>query len=100
MIQGIFFDFDGVVMDSMDLKLDSYCHALERFGFSRGDIRNLQYLHTGLSRYKVLVHIYETLSGQPITDHIRRRCWRAAVAGVGCCSGAGRGVVGRTRWQA
>ena len=71
MIQGILFDFDGVIMDSMELKLDSYCHALERFMFSREDIKALQNLYTGLSRHKVLVLIYEKLSGKSITGSIR-----------------------------
>ena len=31
MTDSIFFDFDGVIMDSMALKLDSYAHALRRF---------------------------------------------------------------------
>jgi phosphoglycolate phosphatase-like HAD superfamily hydrolase len=71
MIEGILFDFDGVIMDSMELKLDSYCHALERFRFPRDDIKSLQNLYTGLSRHKVLVLVYEKLSGQRITDPIR-----------------------------
>ena len=71
MIQGILFDFDGVIMDSMGLKLDSFCHALERFMFSREDIKAVQDRYTGLSRHKILALIYEELSGQSITDSIQ-----------------------------
>jgi phosphoglycolate phosphatase-like HAD superfamily hydrolase len=71
MIQGILFDFDGVIMDSMELKLDSFCHALERFRFSREDIKAVQDRYTGLSRHKILLLIYEELSGQSITDSIQ-----------------------------
>jgi beta-phosphoglucomutase-like phosphatase (HAD superfamily) len=38
----IFLDFDGVIMDSMALKLESYCHAFAGLGFGREAIRKLQ----------------------------------------------------------
>ena len=44
----VFLDFDGVIMDSMGLKLDSYCHAFEGCGFAREDRRMGHDLLTGL----------------------------------------------------
>ncbi|MFC1763066.1 HAD family hydrolase [Planctomycetota bacterium] len=70
MTKAILFDFDGVIMDSMGLKLDSYCYAFERFDFARADIKALFYRHTGLSRHKILILIYVELSGQLATDSI------------------------------
>jgi beta-phosphoglucomutase len=59
----IFLDFDGVIMDSMTLKLDAYCYALEEFGFGRAAIREQQLLYAGLSRSRALPLMYRHLSG-------------------------------------
>jgi HAD superfamily hydrolase (TIGR01549 family) len=59
----IFLDFDGVVMDSMTLKLDAYCHALSEFGFTRAAVREQQLLYAGLSRSRALPLMFKALSG-------------------------------------
>lgn len=59
----VFLDFDGVVMDSMTLKLDAYCHALAEFGFERAAVRAQQLLYAGLSRSRALPLMYKALSG-------------------------------------
>lgn len=59
----IFLDFDGVVMDSMTIKLDAYCYALAEYGFPRERIREQQLLHAGLSRSRALPLMYDALSG-------------------------------------
>ena len=66
-------DFDGVIMDSMGLKLDSYCHAFAGFGFAREDIRRLQLASAGLSRFKTIPYMYETLSGKPMPPELAAR---------------------------
>ncbi|MEO6098004.1 MAG: HAD family hydrolase [Fibrobacteria bacterium] len=68
----IFLDFDGVIMDSMALKLDSYCHAFAGMGFDREAIRALQLASAGLSRQKTIPLMYESLSGQPMPDGVYR----------------------------
>jgi HAD superfamily hydrolase (TIGR01549 family) len=59
-------DFDGVIMDSMGLKLDSYCHAFAGMGFAREDLRRLQLASAGLSRFKTIPYMFETLAGRPM----------------------------------
>lgn len=59
----IFLDFDGVIMDSMTLKLDAYCYALAEYGFSRDQVRSQQLLYAGLSRSRALPLMYKALSG-------------------------------------
>jgi phosphoglycolate phosphatase-like HAD superfamily hydrolase len=59
----IFLDFDGVIMDSMTLKLDAYCFALAEFDFAREDVRSQQLLYAGLSRSRALPLMYKALSG-------------------------------------
>ena len=69
----IFLDFDGVVMDSMTLKLDAYCFALEEYGFSRGDVERAQLLYAGLSRSRALPLMIEALGGEPMTQDAQAR---------------------------
>jgi phosphoglycolate phosphatase len=66
-------DFDGVIMDSMGLKLDSYCYAFEGEGFAREDIRRLQLASAGLSRFKTIPFMYASLSGKPMPPELAAR---------------------------
>ncbi len=69
----VFLDFDGVIMDSMGLKLDSYCHAFGEFGFSRDDIHKLQIASAGLSRFKTIRLMYLALSGTEMPEGLYER---------------------------
>lgn len=62
-IKGLFFDFDGVIMDSMHLKLDAYCEALKRYQFKRTDIDKLMRRYMGQSRKRILSFLVRDLSG-------------------------------------
>lgn len=66
-------DFDGVIMDSMGLKLDSYCYAFAGMGFAREDIRRLQLASAGLSRFKTIPYMYATLAGKPMPPEAATR---------------------------
>lgn len=70
----VFLDFDGVVMDSMGLKLDSYCHAFDGLGFPREAVRKLQLASAGLSRFKTIPIMYESLAGGPMPEDLYRSC--------------------------
>jgi phosphoglycolate phosphatase-like HAD superfamily hydrolase len=83
----IFLDFDGVIMDSMGLKLDSYCHAFEGCGFGREAIRKLQLATAGMSRYKTIPLMYESLAGEPMPE----RLYQEALARFGAHDEASRG---------
>lgn len=69
----VFLDFDGVVMDSMALKLDSYCHAFDGLGFDRGAVRKLQQESAGLSRQKTIPLIYEALAAAVMPEDLYAR---------------------------
>lgn len=61
-------DFDGVIMDSMALKLESYCHAFTGMGFAREAIRKIQLELAGISRFKTVPLMYLALSGKPMPE--------------------------------
>jgi phosphoglycolate phosphatase-like HAD superfamily hydrolase len=64
-ILAIFFDFDGVILDSMHLKLESYCFALQQYKFPRSEIKRIQLRLAGLSRHEVISTIVSELNGTP-----------------------------------
>jgi phosphoglycolate phosphatase len=69
-------DFDGVIMDSMGLKLDSYCHAFAGMGFARADLRRLQLESAGLSRFQTIPYMYEALTGRPMAPESAEQALR------------------------
>ncbi|MCD6023415.1 MAG: Haloacid dehalogenase domain protein hydrolase [Fibrobacteria bacterium] len=72
----IFLDFDGVIMDSMTLKLDAYCFALAEYGFSREEVRRAQLMYAGLSRSRALPLMIEALGGEPLAEEAQARVLR------------------------
>ncbi|HKP95971.1 MAG TPA: HAD family hydrolase [Fibrobacteria bacterium] len=71
--QFVFLDFDGVIMDSMALKLESYCHAFEGLGFGREAIRKLQLASAGMSRFLTIPLMYRSLSGEAMPEALCAR---------------------------
>jgi phosphoglycolate phosphatase-like HAD superfamily hydrolase len=63
----IFLDFDGVIMDSMLLKLDAYCFALAEFGFTREAVLEEQLKYAGLSRSRAVPLMFRGLAGREVT---------------------------------
>ena len=66
MMRAVFFDFDGVVMDSMHLKLESYCYAFEGEGFDPDEVNRIQTREAGISRHRLLGIIYRELKGEEL----------------------------------
>jgi phosphoglycolate phosphatase len=91
-----FLDFDGVIMDSMALKLESYCHAFEGLGFSREAIRKLQLATAGLSRYKTIPLMFESLAGEPMPEAL----YQQALARFNAHDDASRGKMALKRGAA
>ena len=70
MIKAIFFDFDGVIMDSMTLKLDAYCECLSEYNLARTDVDGIMREFMGQSRRKIIVKLYEELVGEKIPPSV------------------------------
>ena len=67
-VRAIFFDFDGVIMDSMHLKLEGYCLAMAPFGFRREDVNRLMRRYMGQSRRRIIRFMHAELAGEEISD--------------------------------
>lgn len=61
-------------MDSMALKLESYCYAFAGMGFATEAIRKVQLASAGLSRHKTIPLMYEILSGKPMPEDLAAMC--------------------------
>lgn len=67
-LRALFFDFDGVIMDSMHLKLEGYCLALAPYGFAESEVDRLMRLHMGQSRRKIIRLVHLELTGREMPD--------------------------------
>ena len=67
-LSALFFDFDGVIMDSMPLKLQSYRYAFAPWKLDGARLPQLQMKYAGLSRQKSLGLMYQDLTGNPINN--------------------------------
>jgi phosphoglycolate phosphatase-like HAD superfamily hydrolase len=70
MIRALFFDFDGVVMDSMHLKLEAYCHAFAGQGFASDEVNRIQTREAGIARQRLLGIIYRELKGEELPPEL------------------------------
>lgn len=73
-LRAIVFDFDGVILESADIKTDVF---VEMFSHLPDDqvaaVRDYHLQNFGISRYKKFEWIYQTLLGRPLPDDERAR---------------------------
>lgn len=69
MVQVIFFDFDGVIVESVDIKTKAFAELFEREG--RDVVKGVVDYHlrnTGVSRYEKFRYIYKEILNRPLTE--------------------------------
>lgn len=67
-LQGIFLDFDGVILDSFSIKTEAFMDMFREFG--EDVVRKVIDHHTfhgGISRVEKIKYYYEAFIGQPLT---------------------------------
>ncbi len=72
MIHAIFLDFDGVIVESVNLKTDSYRELFSRYPDHADEILHYHLEYNALSRYIKFKHIYEKILKKPYskeTEH-------------------------------
>ncbi len=66
--QAVFFDFDGVILDSVDVKTQAFAEIFRSYGLEVEKAAVDYHLaNGGLSRYKKFEHIYQNVLKQPIS---------------------------------
>jgi phosphoglycolate phosphatase-like HAD superfamily hydrolase len=68
-IRAVVFDFDGVVLESADVKTDAFVELFASHGAEIcAQVKAHHLAHLGISRFKKFAWIYEHLLGRAITD--------------------------------
>ena len=69
-IRTVVFDFDGVILESADVKTDAFCELYAEHGPEVVQkVRAHHLANVGISRFKKFAWIAEHVLGQPLTDH-------------------------------
>lgn len=71
MIKAIILDFDGVILESVDVKTDAYRKLFLRYTDNIEPIINYHLKNNGLSRYVKFKYIWETFLGRRYDDKAR-----------------------------
>ncbi|MBF0378164.1 MAG: HAD family hydrolase [Desulfamplus sp.] len=68
-LQAVFFDFDGVILDSVNVKTEAFAKMFRSYG-SEVEQKVVDYhlAHCGISRFNKFRYYYETLLNTPITE--------------------------------
>lgn len=87
MISAVVFDFDGVILETGDVKTDAFVELYADHGAEVvGRVRDHHLANLGISRFKKFAWIAENVLGRPLTDDesaaLGRRFSDLALAGV------------------
>lgn len=67
MTEAIVFDFDGVLVESADIKTEAFRELFSCYGDRAGEIVTYHQLHMGISRYVKFRYFYENILGQELS---------------------------------
>lgn len=68
MIKAIIFDFDGVILESAEIKTDAFRELFRAYPKKIEEITDYHLLNTGISRYVKFRHIYGRILGKELTQ--------------------------------
>jgi HAD superfamily hydrolase (TIGR01549 family) len=68
MIKSIIFDFDGVILESADIKTDAFSELFARYPGKQKAIVDFHLANAGISRYIKFKHIYENILKEKLTE--------------------------------
>ena len=72
-LKAVFFDFDGVILESADIKTAAFAALFDGFPKHRSRILAYHLGNAGLSRFKKFDHIYRNILKRPLPPSERRR---------------------------
>ncbi len=68
MIKAVILDFDGVILESVDIKTMAFREIFKEYPEQVDAIVEYHLNHGGVSRYKKFIYFYNNILKQPITD--------------------------------
>jgi len=71
--RAVVFDFDGVLVESGDIKTEAFLELFAGYSQQREAIRAYHLLNVGVSRYLKFEHIYRNLLGLPFDEGIKEK---------------------------
>jgi HAD superfamily hydrolase (TIGR01549 family) len=74
--RAVVFDFDGVILESVDVKTRAFVALFDRWPEHADEIRRLHLENTGVSRYEKFVRIHRDILGLPLDDAEKERLGR------------------------
>jgi HAD superfamily hydrolase (TIGR01549 family) len=72
-LRAVVFDFDGVILESADIKTDAFLAMYAHYPEHLAEIRRYHLANTGISRYVKFEHIQRVILGLSYTEEDRRR---------------------------
>ncbi|NOS90636.1 MAG: HAD family hydrolase [Cyclobacteriaceae bacterium] len=66
--QAVFFDFDGVILESADVKTEAFVELFKQYPHLQESVKQHHLQNQGVSRYKKFEWIYENLLHQPLSE--------------------------------
>ena len=66
--QAVFFDFDGVILESANVKTEAFVELFKQYPHLQESIKKHHLQNQGVSRYKKFEWIYENLLHQPLSE--------------------------------
>lgn len=71
-IRGVIFDFDGVILESAEIKTEAFLELFNHYPQHQQAILDYHLEHQGITRYNKFEWIYETLLEKDYTDEIEK----------------------------
>ncbi len=68
MLKAVILDFDGVILESCDIKTKAFQELFKNYPKHLDAIVDYHINHGGVSRYKKFIHFYKNILKQPIND--------------------------------
>lgn len=75
-IEAVIFDFDGVILDSANIKTQAFLELFKEYPEHQQAIKKYHIEHQGITRYRKFEWIHKQLLGKPYNEEIREKLGR------------------------
>lgn len=72
-IRGVIFDFDGVILDSANIKTEAFLELFEEYPKHQEAIKEYHIEHQGITRFQKFEWIYKELLKKPYNEEIKQK---------------------------